>query len=414
MKGMNSNIIFYCFILSSLALIVQSKNEIPIAFSDTGLPTVNVYFAGEDKTKQLILDIGQEKSWLYNKKESKDEKNLVEVKYDLFSLKGESKKSECHLNGKDDKKHLIENFEYLDISNKKGEEPFLDVISLSSIINGMSDKTYAFNLDFPSKKLNLLFENKEKENLNKLELATSKEGDKWKLNLTAVFFDKIDLNQKSGEVYKITNKTLGTMINRNLILETVYSSFYVPRDFFAFLETNYFFDGKEPICQREIKDGNIVYICNKNEKDKIKNINLVINNKYVLQLTNENLLKCTDNSDVCEFNIRYDPKINDFVFGVEILKKYNIYFMKNEKCIYLDKSEEMPLCDLSVAQFKILGKKDKIQALFELLKTFSVIVAIFIFLFIFFYIHSKWRGHIYEDKEDDKKEELADIEDKEK
>jgi len=414
MKGMNSNIIFYCFILSSLALIVQSKNEIPITFSNTGLPTVDVLIAGETKPKQLILDIGQEKSWLYNKKESKDEKNLVEIKYDLFSLKGESKKTECKLIDKDENKHLIENFEYLDISNKKGEEPFLDVISLSSIINGMSDKTYAFNLDFPSKKLNLLFENKEKENLNKLELATSKEGDKWKLNLTAVFFDKIDLNQKSGEVYKITNKTLGTMINRNLILETVYSSFYVPRDFFAFLETNYFFDGKEPICQREIKDGNIVYICNKNEKGKIKNINLVINNKYVLQLTNENLLKCPENSDVCEFNIRYDPKINDFVFGVEILKKYNIYFMKNENSIYLDKSVEMPLCDLSVAQFKILGKKDKIQALFELLKTFSVIVAIFIFLFIFFYIHSKWRGHIYEDKEDDKKEELADIEDKEK
>lgn len=413
MKGMNSNIIFYCFILSFLALIVQSKKEIPITFCpNTGLPTVDVLLGGETSTKHLILDIGQEKSWLYNEKVSTDENNLIEVKYDLFSLKGKSKKAECHLSD-----IKIENFEYLDISNKKGEEPFLDVISLSSIINGMSDKTYAFNLDFPSKKLILgkLFENdKEKENLNKLELASSKEGDKWKLNLTAIFFDKIDLSPKSGEAYKITNKTLGTMINRNLILETVYSSFYVPRDFFAFLETNYFFDGKEPICQREIKNGNIVYICKKNEKGKIKNINLVINNKNVLQLTNENLLKCPENSDVCEFNIRYDPKINDFVVGVEILKKYNIYFMKNEKSIYLDKSAEMPICDLSIAQFKILGKKDKIQALFELLKTFSVIVTIFIFLFIFFYIHSKWRGHVYEDKEDDKKEELANIEDKEK
>jgi len=394
-------------------LVVQPKKEIPITFCpNTGLPTVDVLLGGETSTKHLILDIGQKNSWLYNEKISTDEKNLIEVKYDLFSLKGESKKTECHLSD-----IKIENFEYLDISNKKGEEPFLDVISLSSIINGMSDKTYAFNLDFPSKKLNLgkLFENdKEKENLNKLELASSKEGDKWKLNLTAIFFDKIDLSPKSGEAYKITNKTLGTMINRNLILETVYSSFYVPRDFFAFLETNYFFDGKEPICQREIKNGNIVYICKKNEKGKIKNINLVINNKNVLQLTNENLLKCPENSDVCEFNIRYDPKINDFVVGVEILKKYNIYFMKNEKSIYLDKSAEMPICDLSIAQFKILGKKDKIQALFELLKTFSVIVTIFIFLFIFFYIHSKWRGHVYEDKEDDKKEELADIEDKEK
>ena len=87
--------------------------------------------------------------------------------------------------------------------------------------------------------------------------------------------------------------------------------------------------------------------------------------------------------------------------------------MKNENNIYLDKGVKMFECDLADAKFNVLGKKDKMQALFQLLKTFSVIVIIFIFLFIFFYIHSKVRGHVYADKEnDDKKEEMVDIQDK--
>lgn len=118
---------------------------------------------------------------------------------------------------------------------------------------------------------------------------------------------------------------------------------------------------------------------------------------------------------MCEFIIRHDPKIIDFTVGIEVLKKYNIYFMLNENSIYLDKNIKMYVCDLVDAKFTALGRKDKMQALFQLLKTFSVIVSIFIFLFIFFYIHSKVRGHVYMDKKkDDKKEEIVDIEDKEK
>ena len=89
--------------------------------------------------------------------------------------------------------------------------------------------------------------------------------------------------------------------------------------------------------------------------------------------------------------------------------------MSNENSIYLDKNVKMYVCDLVDAKFAALGRKDKMQALLQLLKTFSVIVSIFIFLFIFFYIHSKIRGHVYMDKEnDDKREEMVDIEDKEK
>ena len=40
----------------------------------------------------------------------------------------------------------------------------------------------------------------------------------------------------------------------------------------------------------------------------------------------------------------------------------------------------------------------------QLLKTFSVVICIFNFLFIFFFIHSKFRGHLYTDEGKDNKE----------
>ena len=148
-------------------------------------------------------------------------------------------------------------------------------------------------------------------------------------------------------------------------------------------------------------NGNIVYICDKSKIDKIKNVNLVINKKFVLTLTKDNLVKCSDNSNTCYFNIKYNPKVNNFALGVEVLKKFNIYFMKNENSVYF-KGVDILECDLTNAQLSILGKKDKMKALFQLIQTFTVIGVIFIFLFIFFYLHSKFRGHHYMDKKEDK------------
>ena len=84
--------------------------------------------------------------------------------------------------------------------------------------------------------------------------------------------------------------------------------------------------------------------------------------------------------------------------------------MKNENSIYL-KGIEMLECDLTEASLNVLGKKDKMKALYQLLKTFTVVVLIFCCLFVIFYIHSKLRGKVYEEK---KEEELVDVTDKEK
>ena len=134
-----------------------------------------------------------------------------------------------------------------------------------------------------------------------------------------------------------------------------------------------------------------------------------------MPLTKDYLLKCADNSNICEFNIKFNPKVDSFALGVDILRHLNIHFMKNDNSVYI-KGIDLLECDLSGAALHKLGQKDKIKALFQLLKTFSVIVSIFIVLFIFFYLHSKFRGHLYEDKEDEEKKgkELVDIDDKEK
>lgn len=412
MKDFKIGPICFLFILINISIIntqSQSKKEIPISYNvNTSLPEIELSLGEETTTNTFVLDIGQEKSWLYKKNE------------ETLNVDQKTKKNHCYLLNKEKNKILkIENFEYLDVPKVNGDETFFNGLSLNNIIlniedfkNDVKEKNYGFNIDFPSQKLNIgKFEDNEKQNLQKLELVDNN----WQFKLSSIFFDDINLNIKKGNEFKILNITKGLVINRNITLETVYAPFYVPKDFFDYLEdNNYFYDEKEKLCERKIEQGNIIYLCDKNKKNKIKNMNFVLNDKYALSLTKEHLVKCSANSNQCEFIIKFNPKVNKFVLGVNYLKNLNIYFMKNENSIYL-KGVDIFEIDLSDALFIKLGQKDKMKALFQLFKTFSVIISIFIFLFIFFYIHSKFRGHVYTDKENDeqKEEELVDI-DKEK
>ena len=305
------------------------------------------------------------------------------------------------------------NIQYIGISRALLSEPDI-IVKWKNCENKKSQcvrcmKCYDF--DFTKEVQCIINKNKKKKKKNlKLELKNNK----WKLNLTAVLFDDINLNDKSGEIFKITNKTKGLKINRDIELETEYAPFYVSKDFFDYIEeNNYFIHEKEKLCERKIIEENIIYLFYKTKKDKIKNINLVLNNKYVLPLTKDHLLTCKENSDTCEFNIKYNPEINKFVLGGEILKNLNIVFVKNENNAYL-KGINMLECDLSEAQLNIIGKKDKINSLFQLVQTFKVVVLIFIFLFFIFYLHSKCKGNHYGEKDKKDGEELVDIEDKEK
>ena len=271
-----------------------------------------------------------------------------------------------------------------------------------------------YDFDFNKEVQCIINKNKNKKNI-KIELKDSK----WKLNLTAILFDDINLNDKSGKIFKITNKTKGLKINRDIEIETEdSSSFYVPKDFLDYIENeNYFIYEKEKLCERKILEGNIIYLCDKTKKDKIKNINLVLNNKYVLPLTKNHLLTCKESSDSCEFIIKYNSEVNKFVLGVDILKNLNIQFMKKENSGNL-KGTDILECDLAEAQLNIIGKEDKMKVLPKLGQTFTVtvtvVVLIFAFLFVIATLHSKFRRHLYKEKDKKDGEELVDFEDKEK
>jgi hypothetical protein len=302
------------------------------------------------------------------------------------------------------------NIQYIGISRALLSEPDI-LIKWKNCENKKSQcvrcmKCYDF--DFNKDVQCIINKNKNKKNL-KLELKDSK----WKLNLTAILFDDINLNDKSGKIFKITNKAKGLIINRDIELETEFpSSFYVSNDFLDYIEnSNYFTYEKEELCEKKTLEGNTVYLCDKTKKDKIKNINLVLNNKYVLPLTKDHLLACKESSDSCEFIIKYSPEVNKFAFGIEILKNLNIQFIKKENSGYL-KGTDILECDLAEAQLNILGKKDKMKL--GQTFTFAVIICLFAFLFIITYLYSKCRGHLYKEKDKKDGEELDDIEDKEK
>ena len=419
MKFKIKNIFLFNFLveISFIYAISQLKYEIPISYSSSqNFPTINILFNEENNASPLLLDIGKEKSWIYEPDNIiKDDKNLLNLKYDTFSVSGESKKEQCYLSDKENNKIFkIENFEYIKVNQIKGNKPSFNAFSLNNLMNNFLEKNYLFNIDFVSKKLCIddkLLSDNEKQNLKKFELINIKGNNKWNLNLTAIFFDddNTHLKNKKENLYKISNETFGIFINKNLILETIYSSFYVPKEFFDILgDCDYFLDdNNEKICEKKIENGMILYYCNKSKMDKIKNINLVIDNKYVLSLKKENLLKCpSDDSSLCQFIIKYNPQITNFVLGFDILKNMSIFFMGENNSIYFENNKNLEIneCNLNEAKFMILGKKDIKKALLQLLKTFSVVICMFIFLFIFFFIHSKFRGHLYTDEEKDNKE----------
>ena len=419
MKFKLKNILLFNFLaeISFIYTLSQLKYEIPISYSSNqNFPTINILFNEETSASPVLLDIGQEKSWIYEPDNIiKDNKSLINLEYDTFSVSGEIKKEQCYLSDKENNKIFkLENFEYINANQIKGNKPLVNAISLNDIMNNYLEKNYLFNIDFVSKKLCIddkLISDNEKQNLKKFELINKKGNNKWNLNLTAIFLDddNTHLKNKKENLYKISNETFGIFINKNLILETIYSSFYVPKEFFDILgDCDYFIDDhNEKICEKKIENGMILYYCNKSKMDKIKNINLVIDNKHVLSLKKENLIKCpSEDSSLCQFIIKYNPQITNFVLGFDILKNMNIFFMGTNNSIYLENNKNLEIyeCDLNEAKFMILGKKDIKKALLQLLKTFSVVICIFIFLFIFFFIHSKFRGHLYTDEEKDDKE----------
>ena len=175
MKFKIKNIFLFNFLveISFIYAISQLKYEIPISYSSSqNFPIINILFNEENNASPLLLDIGQEKSWIYEPDNIiKDDKNLLNLKYDTFSISGESEKEQCYLSDKENNKIFkIENFVYIKVNQIKGNKPSFNAFSLNNLMNNFLEKNYLFNIDFVSKKLCIddkLLSDNEKQNLKK-------------------------------------------------------------------------------------------------------------------------------------------------------------------------------------------------------------------------------------------------------
>ena len=423
--------------------------EFPIEiFGQNYLPMIPVYFKNEKSLpKLMLLDINIDKSWIFKPKSSSDNnktQNSKEIiKHDFYTIVG-NKNTETIFFNPDTH---IDNFQFFDINQIKGENYYPGVLSLNKKLNGYNfidkleydeskiiDKKYfGFCLDFSERKNNeakliigdLYHLNKDISKLARFPLYDENDeikNSKWAIKLNGLFIGSISKNKT--ENYTIENdkeKKIGYKINRKynkgLIIdepaqiETIYNSIYVTKEAMLFLISNYF-KNIEKICFRQENQNNfnyeIKYNCLKSKKGELNNINLILENNITLELTSDDLLNCAinqnmnidsknnENLETCEFNIKYSQNIDHYVLGLSVFKKYKTYFLFNDNSVLLE-GDNFLNCYLQNQKFSNISrskKKSLMQTVKELFSTTACITFIFALLAGGFYLYERIYGKI--------------------
>ena len=431
--------------------------EFPIEiFGQNYLPMIPVYFKNEKSLpKLMLLDINIDKSWIFKPESSSDnnktQNNKEIIKHDFYTIVG-NKNTETIFFNPDTH---IDNFQFFDINQIKGENYYPGVLSLNKKMNDYNfidkleydenkiiDKKYfGFCLDFSERKNNeakliigdLYNLNKDISKLARFPLYDENDeikNSKWVIKLNGLFIGSI--NKNKTENYTIENdkeKKIGYKINRKynkgLIIdepaqiETIYNSIYVTKEAMLFLISNYF-KNIEKICFRQENQNNfnyeIKYNCLKSKKGELNNINLILENNITLELTSDDLLNCAinqninidsknnENSETCEFNIKYSQNIDHYVLGLSVFKKYKTYFLFNDNSVLLE-GDNFLNCYLQNQKFSNISrskKKSLMQTVKELFSTTACITFIFALLAGGFYLYERIYGKItYENEEEE-------------
>ena len=431
--------------------------EFPIEiFGQNYLPMIPVYFKNEKSLpKLMLLDINIDKSWIFKPESSSDnnktQNNKEIIKHDFYTIVG-NKNTETIFFNPDTH---IDNFQFFDINQIKGENYYPGVLSLNKKMNDYNfidkleydenkiiDKKYfGFCLDFSERKNNeakliigdLYNLNKDISKLARFPLYDENDeikNSKWAIKLNGLFIGSI--NENKTENYTIENdkeKKIGYKINRKynkgLIIdepaqiETIYNSIYVTKEAMLFLISNYF-KNIEKICFRQENQNNfnyeIKYNCLKSKKGELNNINLILENNITLELTSDDLLNCAinqnmnidsknnENSETCEFNIKYSQNIEHYVLGLSVFKKYKTYFLFNDNSVLLE-GDNFLNCYLQNQKFSNISrskKKSLMQTVKELFSTTACITFIFALLAGGFYLYERIYGKItYENEEEE-------------
>ena len=436
---------FFILLIDISIITISDQSEsiytFPIGLlGQNNLPMVQVHFQDYNSLPRLMmLDINSHETFSFNSGESAIINTQEIIEKDFYKIKGSKSTSTVYLNP--DLK--IEGFNYFKILQINGKNIFPEILSLNKMKNEynfatkikysdnniIDDKYFGFCLDFSNKKNDeaklsigkLSNLNSGISKLIKLPLfpESDEKKQKWAVNLKGLFIgsldtsitDKITIEKENREqkiIYnlnKIYNK--GVIIEEPANLETKYNSIYISKEAMLFLNANYF-KNHENICFRKEfvteEDYEIKFDCLKKEKSKLMNINLVFDNNVTVELTPDDLLNCAinenldnkenENEEMCEFNIKYNNKINQYSLGLPLLKKYKTYFLYNDNSILLE-GNQFPDCYLKEDIYSNISrhkKKSTGDTIKELFNTTLCISLIFAFLAGAFYGYERFYG----------------------
>ena len=357
------------YLLLILKLIITQDPEspeisgtIPLKFtvqkinSDELLTTI-LKIGDPQQEIELILDIGAERTWILkdNFKSSLSKtyssENILDKRIqDTFSYSGYKSKDTFTVGNK-----TLENFLFL-IVEKVENKYFKGVLSLGreydtkyfSLAYRLSSTMQTFYNSFQLKfegnntgELHVGDASDEVKNFRDLvlpcKLLDSEPKIKWKCKLTHVFIGGID-NAKSffDDYYEQTGYEINSrsykieVINLPVYFETIYNKIYVPRSFIDYMKINLFCDknGKS-FCSLEDNNSKAYFKCSKSEISNVPSLNFVLSDITDLSFPYNNLFECDDNN--CISIVQYDKNFNGFVFGLPILKNYQMIFDYNSR-----------------------------------------------------------------------------------
>ena len=441
---------FFIFLLNVLMLTKQDNSfyTFPIEiFSQNYLPMIPIFFKELSyNPKLLLLDINSEKSWIFQSEDSDNNEDKTEImKHDFYSIIGKKNIETIYLNSDVE----IKNFNHLVINQINTPYIYPGVLSLNKKMNeyniankleyednqNINDKYFGFCIDFYNIKKNevklsignMFNLNNDISKLIRLPLYKDDDEDnysKWSIKLKGLFIGTIDTTLTENKYIENKNKDMQTAYvinrkyNKGLIIdeaanvETIYNSIYITKEAMLFLEANYFKKYKNFCFRQENFDSNnyeIKYNCYKKKKDKLDNINLILDNFVTIQLTHDDLLNCAinknlnlneGNSEMCEFNVRYHEKIEHYILGLPVLKKFKTYFLFNNNSILLE-GENFLNCYLKEEKFSNISRQKKRniwQTIKELFNTTLCISFIFALLAGSFYLYDKYNEKSKEEK----------------
>lgn len=327
--------------------MVTEKNYL-IAPVSIGTPEQNL---------NLVLDIGSERTWIFNEEYTRQSStSFVSLEHpesltqDEFGYSGALSNETFKIAEKE-----VKDFSFLLADKITGSSDIKGALSLGreydskkfSMVYRLSASAgtffNAFSLKFneDDNKGTLYIGDlsndlqKETQYMDVCKLADNDQKIKWSCTLTHLFIGGLgtnveELKEEKDIRYVIEEKASKVFeVNKVATFETVFNKILFPfsegTQYLQYLENNYFINDKgEKLCKSINDENQISFECNKTEVEQLQNFNFVFDEKLDLYLKASELFNCF--GDYCYFLIGTNKNVNRFVMGLSLLKKFHTVF----------------------------------------------------------------------------------------